>query len=192
MTIETAILIETLVELGAIGALGQLQYFLHAGPRRRRHRQGRHPGLRLERRNAGRILGLHPRRADASRRQRPATHRGRRRRRHACSSTKATNWKTASDWVNTPSDSHEVARHQESAQARREGTPRFLARRRERLERRFRRNHHRRASSLPDAGSRANCSSPPSTSTTPSPNPNSTIFTAAANRSPTASSARPT
>ncbi len=40
--------------------------------------------------------------------------------------------------------------------------------------------------------SRASCSSPPSTSTTRSPSRSSTTSTAAANRSPTASSARPT
>jgi adenosylhomocysteinase len=39
MTIQTAVLIETLVDLGADRALGLLQHFLHPGPRRRRHRR---------------------------------------------------------------------------------------------------------------------------------------------------------
>ncbi|KAG1385432.1 hypothetical protein G6F60_014848 [Rhizopus arrhizus] len=49
MTIQTGVLIETLVALG---------------PRRCRHRRHRHPGVRLEGRNPGRVLGLHPGRAD--------------------------------------------------------------------------------------------------------------------------------
>ena len=66
-----------------VRALGELQYFLDAGPRRRRDCQGRHPGVRLEGRIARRILGFHLSRAHASRQQRPATDRGRRRRRDA-------------------------------------------------------------------------------------------------------------
>ncbi len=58
MTIQTAVLIETLQALGARGALGVLQHFFHPGPRRRRHRRARHAGLRGEGRDAARILGL--------------------------------------------------------------------------------------------------------------------------------------
>ena len=72
MTIQTAVLIETLVELGANGALGELQHFLDAGSRRRGHRQGRRAGLRLERRNARGILGLHLEGDPEWRRQRPS------------------------------------------------------------------------------------------------------------------------
>ena len=73
MTVQTAVLIETLVALGARGALGVLQHLLHPGPRRRRHRgrpQG-HPGqpsgragLRLEGRVAGGVLVVHRAGAD--------------------------------------------------------------------------------------------------------------------------------
>ena len=59
MTIQTAVLIETLVDLGAIGALGELQYFLDAGSRRGRDREGRRSGVRVEGRNARRILVVH-------------------------------------------------------------------------------------------------------------------------------------
>jgi hypothetical protein len=38
MTIQTAVLIETLVDLGAGGALGVVQHLLHAGPRGSRGR----------------------------------------------------------------------------------------------------------------------------------------------------------
>lgn len=43
MTIQTAVLIETLTALGAEVPLGFLQHLLHAGPRRSRHCRRRHP-----------------------------------------------------------------------------------------------------------------------------------------------------
>ncbi len=60
MTIQTAVLIETLQALGATSALGLLQHFLHARPRRRRHRRHRHTRVRHQGRVAERLLGLHP------------------------------------------------------------------------------------------------------------------------------------
>ena len=49
MTIQTAVLIESLQEVSALMSAGLLlQYFLHAGPCRRRHRRERHPGFRLQ------------------------------------------------------------------------------------------------------------------------------------------------
>ena len=59
MTIQTAVLIETLKALGRGRALGVVQHFLDAGPRRRRDRRGRHAGVRGQGRDAGRLLGLH-------------------------------------------------------------------------------------------------------------------------------------
>ena len=50
MTIQTAVLIETLIELGAEVHLEQLQHLLDPGSRRRRDRQDRRSRLRLERR----------------------------------------------------------------------------------------------------------------------------------------------
>ncbi len=61
MTIQTAVLIETLEDLGADVRWASLQHLLDAGPRRRRDRRDRHAGVRLEGRDAGRVLGLHPR-----------------------------------------------------------------------------------------------------------------------------------
>ena len=65
MTIQTAVLIETLTALGADGAVVLVQHFQHAGSRRRGgcggaegnagESQGR-AGVRLEGRDAGRIL----------------------------------------------------------------------------------------------------------------------------------------
>ena len=68
MTVQTAVLIETLVALGARGALVLLQHLLDPGPRSccGRRRSGRHgrrtdgrPGLRLEGRVARGVLGVH-------------------------------------------------------------------------------------------------------------------------------------
>ena len=60
MTIQTAVLIETLKALGRRGPLGLVQHLLDPGPRRRRHRRRRHARLRLQGRVARRVLGVHP------------------------------------------------------------------------------------------------------------------------------------
>ena len=65
MTIQTAVLIETLVDLGAIRALGKLQHLLHAGSRRGRHRRRRRSGLRLEGRDRSKSTGGAPYRRSA-------------------------------------------------------------------------------------------------------------------------------
>ena len=59
MTIQTAVLIETLIELGAAGDLEQLQQVLHPGPRRGRHRRTGRPRLRLEGRDRRRVRLVH-------------------------------------------------------------------------------------------------------------------------------------
>ncbi len=59
MTIQTAVLIETLVDLGARRALGELQYFLDPGSRRGRDRESRRAGLRLEGGEPRGILVVH-------------------------------------------------------------------------------------------------------------------------------------
>ena len=83
MTIQTAVLIETLVDLGADVRWASLQHLLDPGPRRRRDRRSRHAGVRVEGRDARGILGLHARRGHLPGRQGPAAGRRRRRRRHA-------------------------------------------------------------------------------------------------------------
>ena len=60
MTIQTAVLIETLQALGAQGALGLVQHLLDAGPRRRGHCREGHAGVRREGRDAQGLLGIHP------------------------------------------------------------------------------------------------------------------------------------
>ena len=59
MTIQTAVLIETLQALGRRRPLGVVQHLLDAGPRRRRDRGARHAGVRVQGRDARRVLGLH-------------------------------------------------------------------------------------------------------------------------------------
>ena len=79
MTIQTAVLIETLVDLGARGAVGELQHLLDAGPRRRRdrgrsHRHARRARgrsrVRVEGRVARGVLVVHRAGAALARRRR--------------------------------------------------------------------------------------------------------------------------
>ena len=76
MTIQTAVLIETLVALGAEVRWASLQHLLDPGPRRgrgrgraRRHARGpaRRPGVRVEGRDARGVLVVHRAGADAGR-----------------------------------------------------------------------------------------------------------------------------
>ena len=90
MTIQTAVLIETLVALGAEVRWASLQHLLHAGPRRRRDRRRpdgrrdrRAPGLRLEGRDARGVLVVHRAGAHLAGRRGPEHDPRRRRRRHA-------------------------------------------------------------------------------------------------------------
>ena len=69
MTIETAVLIETLVELGASVRWASCNIFSHAGPRRRRHRQGRHSGVRAGKAKRSKNIGTSP----STRSRTPAT-----------------------------------------------------------------------------------------------------------------------
>ena len=82
MTIQTAVLIETLVALGAEVRWAQLQHLLDPGPRRRRRgrrarRHGRgpagRPGLRLEGRDPRGVLVVHRAGAALARRRRART-----------------------------------------------------------------------------------------------------------------------
>ena len=59
MTIQTAVLIETLSELGAEDPLELVQHLLDPGPRRGGDRRRGHPGLRLEGRDRGGVRLVH-------------------------------------------------------------------------------------------------------------------------------------
>lgn len=76
MTIQTAVLIETLVELGADVRWWFVQHLLDAGPCRRRDCRDGCSRFRMEGRDAARILVVYGHGAVVSGRQRPAAHRG--------------------------------------------------------------------------------------------------------------------
>ena len=67
MTIQTAVLIETLKDLGADVRWASCNIFSTQDHAAAGDRRGRHAGVRVEGRDARGILGLHARRADASR-----------------------------------------------------------------------------------------------------------------------------
>ncbi len=67
MTIQTAVLIETLVGPRRQRALGELQHLLDAGSRRGSHCRGRHSGLCLEGRDRSKSTGGAPIRRSAIR-----------------------------------------------------------------------------------------------------------------------------
>ena len=69
------------------GALGLVQHLLDPGPRRRRDRRRRHPGVRGQGRVAGRLLGLHPPHLRMDRRRLLQHDPRRRRRRHAAAAS---------------------------------------------------------------------------------------------------------
>ena len=83
MTIQTAVLIQTLEALGADVRWASCNNLLDAGPRRRRHRRRRHPRLRHQGRDPGRVLGLRPQDLRMVGRRLPEHDPGRWRRRHA-------------------------------------------------------------------------------------------------------------
>ena len=59
MTIQTAVLIETLKDLGSKRTLGELQHLFDTRPCCRCHRRIRSTSLRMERNELGGILGLY-------------------------------------------------------------------------------------------------------------------------------------
>ena len=80
MTIQTAVLIETLKALGADIRWASCNIYLDPGPCRRRDRRQRHAGLRLQGRDRSTNTGIHPQDLRVGRR-RHAEHDPRRRRR---------------------------------------------------------------------------------------------------------------
>ena len=92
-----------------VRALGVLQHLLDAGPRRRRHRHGRHSGVRAGRARRSRNTGIS--------RSRALTHPGNKGPQLIVDDGgdatllihKGYELENGSNWVNTPSDNHEVA-----------------------------------------------------------------------------------
>ena len=97
-----------------------------------------------------------------------------------------------SDWVNTPSGSHEEKVIKDLLKKVHAEDPQRWHKIVEGMARRFRRDHHRRAPPLQDAGTGQAAGSRHQRQRFRHEDRSSTISTAAANRWPTASSARPT
>ena len=192
MTIQTAVLIETLEDLGADVRWASLQHLLDPGPRRRRDRRHRHAGVRLEGRDAGRVLGLHP----ATRSTFPGgkgpelvvddggdvtllIHKG-------------YELEKGSDWVDEPASAHEEERDQGPAEARRTPNARASGTTWSRTGTASPRRPPPACTACTRCGAGQAAGARRSTSTTRSPSRSSTTSTAAASRWPTASSARST
>ena len=190
MTIQTAVLIETLTVLGADVRWVSLQHLLHPGPRRRRGRRrperhrrrpDGHAGLRLEGRDARGVLVVHRPGPALARRRRPQHDPRRRRRRHAArpqGRRVREGRRRARGHRRRPRG---VARHRRHCSRRTiaEEPGRWTDDRR-RHQGRHRGDHHRRPPPVPDVRERRRCCSRPSTSTTRSPSRSSTTSTAAA------------
>ena len=167
MTIQTAVLIETLVDLGARSALGELQHLLHPGPRGRRDRGRPHrhargargcSRVRVEGRVARGVLVVHRAGAALARRRRSrfarTQHAARRRRRRHAADPQGCRVR----------EGGQGPRPLDRRQRRVRGDPRCarpparraaeaVARGRREREGRHRGDHHRRAPPLPDARS---------------------------------------
>ena len=202
MTIQTAVLIETLVALGADVRWVSCNIFSHPGPRRRRgrrrpRRHHRRPpgraGLRLEGRDARGVLVVHRPGPALARRRRPQHDPRRRRRRHAA----GPQGQGVRGWpASVPRADRGRLRGVEHRPRPPQGVGRQgaepLDRGRRRHQGRHRGDHHRCPPPVPDVRARASCPSRPSTSTTRSPSRSSTTSTAAATASSTASTGPPT
>ena len=190
MTIQTAVLIETLVALGAEVRWASCNIYLDPGPCRRGDRRRRHPGLRLQGRDAEGILGLH--RAHLRLAGRPALQHDprRRRRRHALHPARrqgregplAHRAPQVARRRNASSPPSRSASRSSRAGSTRSG-PRSRA---------SRKKPPPACTASMSCRRRASCPSRRSTSTTASPSRSSTTSTAAANRWWTPSAAAPT
>ena len=173
-------------------ALGKLQHLLHPGPRRCRHCRRRRPGLRLEGRDARRILVVHVPGGEPCGRQGPATRRRRRRRRHPAHPQGLRTGRRQRLGQHSLGQPRRDG-HQRPAE---EGPRREDPQRWHKMVKDWRgvsrRDHHRRASPLQDAGSGQAAGSRHQRQRFGHQVASSTTCTAAANRWPTASSAPPT
>ena len=152
MTIQTAVLIETLTAHRRRRALGVMQHLFDAGSRRRRDRRRRHAGLRGQGRVARRVLGLHPPHFRMARRRRPEHDPRRRRRRHAADASRhAGRDQSGRDRQADQRGRGSPVRGDRQAA---EGEARLVHQDGQGAEGRHRGNHDRRAPALPDGEGR--------------------------------------
>ena len=152
MTIQTAVLIETLKDIGADVRWASCNIFSTQDHAAAAIAAVRHPGVRLEGRVAGGVLGLHPGRADLhpARRHpdRPGTG-GRRRRRRDPADPQGLRAGKRQQLGQREGRLARRTGHQGPAQARGQGASGLLGPRGQGLEGRLRRDHHRRAPPVP-------------------------------------------
>ena len=180
MTIQTAVLIETLDCSRRRGPLVLVQHLLDPGPRRRGDRRGRHPGLRLEGRDARGVLVVHRAGAHVAGRRGPEHDPRRRRRRHAArpQGRRVREGRRGAGSRRPPTTTSSGSSSRRcSARSPRTRSASPARRRTSRASPRRRRPACTGSTRSP---SRASCCSRRSTSTTRSPSPSSTTSTAAA------------
>ena len=193
MTIQTAVLIETLKDLGADVRWAVVQHLLDAGPRRRRDRRDRHAGVRVEGRDRSRNTGTaRSMRVTLPGRQGPAARRRRRRRRDAADpqGLRARAGRRLGQHARPASHEEQVIKNLLKRVAKER--PGFWTNVVKDWKGVSRRDDHRRASPLPDAEAGQAAGAGDQRQRLGHQVASSTTSTAAANRWPTASSARRT
>ena len=193
MTIQTAVLIETLIALGAEVRWASCNIFSTQDHAAAAIAARRHPGVRVEGRDARGVLVVHRAGAAVARRRRPEHDPRRRRRRDAARppGRRVREGRRGAGPVDrrlrgVRGRARDCSTRSLAEDDRSAGTS--MA---DRHHGRHRGDHDRRAPAVPDARP-ARCCSPRSTSTTRSRSRSSTTSTAAATRSSTASAAPPT
>jgi hypothetical protein len=197
MTIQTAVLVETLQALGAEVRWASLQHLLDARPCRGRAGRRRHARCSPTRaRTLERLLGLHAPhlriRRQGHARRRPQHDPGRRRRRHAADAPGRQGRERPRQSWPSPAAKKSAACSAAIKAKLASWTPPGTAVKAARHHRRDRGNHHRRAAVERDVSQGHAGRSAPSTSTTRLPRASSTTCTAAASPWWTPSSAPPT
>ena len=192
MTIQTAVLIETLKALGADVRWASCNIYSTQDHAAAAIAAAGTPVFAVKGETPRRLLGLHAAHLRVGRRRHAQHDPRRRRRRHAAGPPRLRAEKGDTKFLDEADSTRKrrscFALDQEDA----EGQARLVQRARQEHQGRLRGDHHRRAPPLRDGRRRARCCSPPSTSTTASPSPSSTTSTAAARAWSTASAAAPT
>ena len=150
MTIQTAVLIETLEELGADVRWASCNIFSTQDHAAAAIAAAGDPGVRVQGREPRGVLGVHAARADLAGRQRARADRGRRRRRHAADPPRLRRRGERGD-PRRADRQQGTPDHQRPAEADDRGAPGLLPRGRQGAQGRLRGDDDRRAPALPDA-----------------------------------------
>ena len=171
--------------------LGLLQYLFDAGPCRRGDRRGRHSGLRAQGREPRRLLGLYPQDLRMGRRRHARTSSSTTAATPPCSSISACAPKAATPLSSRRRPTRKRKSSSPRSRRRLEGKPRLVWPHAPPPSRASAKRRRRACIGSMSCRRKASSCGRRSTSTIPSPSRSSTIFTAAVNRSSTASAAAP-